>query len=79
MGPTTEATPNERPNIETKTGRLRIGTYGWSNVIQPEVIKADAAPATARPAINVAEVGAAPQRVEPTSKANIENRKTLLV
>ena len=45
----------------------------------PEKIPAEPTPAMARPTIRAAELGAAPQTAEPTSKIPMEVRKTVLM
>ena len=45
----------------------------------PEKIPADPTPAIARPTIRATEVGAAPQRAEPSSKIKIEIKKMTLI
>lgn len=46
-------------------------------IIAPEKIPADPTPAIARPRIKDGELGAAPQRVLPTSKMMTHDKKTL--
>lgn len=74
-----DATPNDIPKSETKTGRFLSGTKGCSIITPPEVMKADPKPAIALPKINTMAVGADPQRAEPTSKTKIESRNVLFV
>jgi hypothetical protein len=47
--------------------------------VEPEKMPAEPVPAMARPMIKATDVGAAPQRVEPTSKIPMEMRKTSFV
>lgn len=67
-GPSTDANPNIAPNAPWKTGRLSKGTVCTMMITVPENKPANPRPATARPAMRVAEEGAAPQSAEPISK-----------
>jgi len=67
------------PDIEIKTGRLRMGIRGIINMVPPAKIPAAPAPAMARPTMKAGELGAAPQRAEPASKTTIDVRKTHFV
>lgn len=47
-------------------------------IMAPEKIPADPRPAIALPKMKICEVGAAPQRAEPTSKITSDVKKTLV-
>ena len=79
IGPNTEDTPIARPNIELITGRLAGGTRGSVSNVAPEKMNAEARPATARPTMNTAELGAAPHSSEPTSKMAMASKNTHFV
>lgn len=78
-GPATEATAKQAPNKPWYIGRLCKGTVLIMMVIAPVKIPDDPNPAIARPMMSDVDVGAAPQRAEPTSKRKIPERKTHLV
>jgi hypothetical protein len=79
IGPSTDDTPNTMPNIEVYTGRLRMGMRGSKIITPPQKMPAAPMPAIARPIMKAVELGAAPQRADPTSKVIIEVRKTHFV
>lgn len=60
-------------------GRLRRGTSGRMIMMPPQKTPAAPTPAMARPTMKAEELGAAPQRAEPTSKMNMEAKNTHLV
>lgn len=74
MGPSIDDNPKAMPNIEVNKGRFRRGTSGIVIIIEPEKTPADPKPATARPTMNVGELGAAAHSAEPASKTTIERR-----
>ena len=78
-GPSTDETPNAIPKMDVNIGRLRRGMSGSMIIMPPEKMPADPRPAIARPIMKAVELGAAPQRADPTSKITIEIRKTHLV
>ena len=78
-GPSTDETPKAIPKKEVNMGRLRRGTSGTMIIMPPQKMPAAPMPAMARPTMKAAELGAAPQRAEPTSKTRMETRNTHLV
>lgn len=74
-GPDTEAMPNMPPINAVKLERFSSGTENAMMMSAPESTPAPPRPAIARPAMNMAEVLAAPQMTEPTSKMSSAIRK----
>jgi hypothetical protein len=58
-------------------GRLCKGTMGIMISMHPEKIPAEAVPATARPTMKMADVGAAPQMADPISKKTTHVKNVL--
>jgi hypothetical protein len=78
-GPATDATPKTAPKKPWKSGRLWRGTLFKRIEIAPVKIPEEPKPAIARPMMRAMELGAAPQRAEPTSNKKIPVRKTHFV
>ena len=79
IGPTTLATPFDKPKRDVNTGRFLRGISGSMMTMLPVKIPADAKPVIARPMIKDTDVGAAPQRAEPASKMMRDHRYTHFV
>lgn len=60
--------------MDVKMGRFRRGMSGSMIIMPPAKMPADPRPAMARPIMKAVELGAAPQRADPTSKITIEIR-----
>lgn len=78
-GPSTEDTPKAIPKEDVKMSRLRRVTRGTIIIMPPQNMPAAPISATARPTMKAVELGAAPYKVELTSKTTMLVRKTHLV
>jgi hypothetical protein len=74
-----EENPNIDPINPIKMGLFASGTICVTTIVAPEKIPAEPIPAIARPTMKALEVGAPPQRADPTSKTIIAIRNMVFV